>query len=58
LVQYKKEWNNTEVVFELLEENELISLISAWCRKLNGYDVCEKGWDGHITESLVKFINE
>jgi len=22
------------------------------------YDVCEKGWDGHETESLVKFINE
>ena len=22
------------------------------------YNVCEEGWNGHITISLVKFINE
>ena len=57
----KKEWNNTEAVFELSEENGKtkidfthIGLVP----EVECYDVCEKGWDGHITESLVKFINE
>jgi len=59
----KKEWNNTEVVFELSEENGQgktkidfthIGLVPG----IECYDACEKGWDGHITESLVKFINE
>ena len=59
--QDKKEWNNTEVVFELSEENGKtkidfthIGLVP----EVECYDVCEKGWNGHITESLVKFINE
>jgi hypothetical protein len=58
--QDKKEWNNTEVVFELLEENDKtkidfthVGLVpEAEC-----YNVCEKGWNGHIN-TLVKFINE
>lgn len=57
----KKEWNNTEVVFELSEENGKtridfthIGLVP----EIECYTVCEKGWDGHVTESLVKFINE
>ena len=57
----EKEWNNTEVVFELSKENGKtkidfthIGLVP----EVECYDVCEKGWDGHITESLVKFINE
>lgn len=57
----KKEWNNTEVVFELSEENGKtkidfthIGLVP----QIECYTICEKGWDGHVTESLLKFINE
>jgi len=58
--QDKNEWNNTEVVFELSEENGKtridfthIGLVP----EVECYDVCEKGWNGHI-DNLVKFINE
>ncbi len=57
----KKEWNNTEVVFELSEENGKtkidfthIGLVP----EVECYEACEKGWDGHITRDLAKFINE
>jgi hypothetical protein len=56
--QNKKEWNDTEVVFDLSEEGGKtkidfthIGLVpEAEC-----YKVCEKGWNGHI-ENLQKFI--
>lgn len=58
--QDKKEWNNTEVVFQLSEEKDKtkidfthIGLVP----EIECYDVCEKGWDGHIN-NLVLFINE
>jgi hypothetical protein len=57
----KKEWNDTEVVFRLLEENnktKIDFIHIGLVPEIECYDVCEKGWDGHITESLVKFINE
>jgi hypothetical protein len=58
--QNKKEWNNTEVVFELSEENGKtkidfthVGLVpEAEC-----YNTCEQGWNGHIN-NLMKFINE
>lgn len=65
----KKEWNNTEVVFELSEEKARpddpaglgktqidfthIGLVP----EVECYDVCQKGWDGHIN-TLFTFINE
>ena len=57
----KKEWNNTEVVFELSEENgktRIDFMHKGLVPNIECYSVCEKGWDGHVTESLVKFINE
>jgi len=59
--QEKKEWNNTQVVFELREEDNKTKINFTHVGLVPGiecYEVCEKGWDGHITESLVKFINE
>lgn len=55
------EWTNTEIVFELsAKDNKTqidfthIGLVpEAEC-----YEACEKGWDGHITVSLPKLINE
>lgn len=56
----KKEWNNTEVVFQLSEENGKtkidfthIGLVP----EIECYDACEKGWNGHII-TLTKLINE
>jgi hypothetical protein len=58
--QDKKEWNNTEVVYELSEENgetkidfTHIGLVP----EVECYEVCEKGWNDHI-DTLLKFINE
>ena len=67
--QDKKEWNNTEVVFQLLQENARpddpvgrsktkidfthIGLVP----EVECYEVCEKGWNGHIN-TLLNFIND
>ncbi|MGN6616135.1 MAG: SRPBCC family protein [Ilyomonas sp.] len=58
--QNKKEWNNTEVVFQLSEENNKtkinfthIGLVP----EVECYNVCEKGWNSHIN-NLKQFINE
>lgn len=57
----KKEWNDTEVVFEFSEENGKtkidfthIGLVP----EVECYAACEQGWNGHITKDLMKFINE
>ena len=56
----KKEWNGTEVVFELSEKDGRTSidfthvgLVPA----IECYQVCEKGWNGHV-DTLARFINE
>jgi hypothetical protein len=57
----QKEWNGTEVVFEISEKENAtqidfthIGLVP----EIECYNVCEEGWNSHITISLVKFINE
>jgi Activator of Hsp90 ATPase homolog 1-like protein len=60
-IDNKKEWNGTKVVFELSSARDKtkidfthIGLVpDAEC-----YDDCKVGWTEHITDSLVKFINE
>jgi len=57
----KKEWNNTEVVFEISSERNKTKIDFTHIGLVPGvecYDVCEKGWDGHVTKSLLSFINE
>jgi len=60
-IKNKKEWNGTEVVFEISEEKNAtqidfthLGLISSF----ECYEDCKVGWTGHVTDSLVKFINE
>jgi len=60
-IKNKKEWNGTDVIFELSETKNgtqidfthvgLVPLCEC-------YKDCEAGWTGHVTESLVNFINE
>jgi uncharacterized protein YndB with AHSA1/START domain len=57
----KTEWNNTEVVFEISFENNKTKIDFTHIGLVPGiecYDACEKGWDGHVTNSLLSFINE
>ena len=57
----KTEWNNTEVVFELSKENGKTKIDfthMGLVPEVECYEACEKGWDGHITKDLEKFINE
>jgi hypothetical protein len=57
----KKEWNNTEVIFILSEENGTTTIDFTHIGlvpEVDCYEVCEKGWDGVITRDLVKFMNE
>ncbi len=56
-----KEWNNTEVVFEIYEKGNTTQIDFTHIGLVPGiecYDICEEGWNGHITKSLVKLINE
>ncbi len=60
-IENKKEWNGTDVVFEISEKKNQtqidfthVGLIpSCEC-----YEDCETGWTGHVCNSLVQFINE
>jgi hypothetical protein len=57
----KKEWNNTEVVFEISSDTNKTKIDFTHIGLVPGiecYDACEKGWDGHVTNSLLSFINE
>ena len=57
----KKEWKNTEVVFEVLDEGPLtrlrfthVGLVpTAEC-----YSDCEVGWNQHVTVSLAQLIEQ
>jgi hypothetical protein len=56
----KKEWNNTQVVFQLSEDNgktQIDFTHVGLVPEVECYAVCEKGWNGHLN-TLVKFINE
>lgn len=60
-IKAKKEWNNTEVVFEISPENNKSKIDFTHVGLVPGvecFEDCEVGWNGHITESLTNFINE
>jgi len=57
----KKEWNNTETVFELSEKNGSVKIDFTHVGlnpAVECYNDCERGWNEYIGISLVKFINE
>jgi len=57
----KTEWNNTEVVFEISPADDKATIDFTHVGLVPGvecYEACERGWDGHVTNSLVRFINE
>jgi len=60
-IHNRKEWNGTEAVFEISEKGNATQIDFTHIGLVPGvecYNDCEAGWNGHITGSLVKFINE
>ena len=60
-INNKKEWNSTEVVFEISEKKNSTQIDFTHVGLVPGvecYQDCETGWNEHVTLSLVKFINE
>ena len=60
-INNKKEWNGNEVVFEISGKENVTQIDFTHIGLVPGvecYNDCEVGWNGHITNSLVKFINE
>lgn len=57
----KKEWVDTEIIFEIKQGRNSSKIDFTHVGLVPGvecYSDCEVGWNGHITGSLVKLINE
>ena len=57
----KKEWNDTEVIWEVSPRNDSTQIDFTHVGLIPGvecYDQCVKGWDFYVAESLRKLINE
>ncbi len=55
----KKEWNGTEVVFDLKtiqNKTEITFTHIGLVPEIECYEACQKGWDGHITKDLFNYI--
>jgi len=60
-IKAKKEWNNTEVVFEISPENKKSRIDFTHVGLVPGiecYENCEEGWTHHLKDSLIKLIDD
>ena len=60
-IEDKQEWTNTKICFELSEQDNKTQIQfthTGLVPRVECYEACERGWDGHVTNSLVRFINE
>lgn len=60
-IKTKKEWNGTEVVFEVSNGGESTTIDFTHIGLVPGvecYNECEAGWTDHVTNSLANFINK
>ncbi len=60
-IKNKKEWNGTEVIFEISENKNVTQIEFTHLGLIplfECYQDCKVGWTEHVTESLVMFINE
>lgn len=58
--QDKKEWNNTNLIFQLSEQNGKTKIDfthEGLVPEIECYEICEKGWNGHI-DGLKNYIND
>ena len=57
----KTEWTDTEVVFEISEENGVSKIYMTHVGltpEVECFENCQAGWNHYIQKSLTKFINE
>ena len=57
----KKEWNNTQVIYEISTKNNLTKIDFTHVGlvpEIECYERCEKGWTRFVTISLPKFLSE
>jgi Activator of Hsp90 ATPase homolog 1-like protein len=60
-IKAKKEWTDTEVVFEISSQNNKSKIDFTHVGLVPGvecYNDCEVGWTGHLTKSLVSLMNQ
>lgn len=60
-INNKKEWNGTDVVFDISTSNNSTQIDfthSGLIPACECYNDCKVGWTEHVTESLVQYINE
>lgn len=60
-INAKKEWNDTKVVWDISSKNNTTQIKMTHVGLVPGvecYEACKPGWDGHVKESLLAFINE
>lgn len=60
-INNKKEWNGTEVVWEISSGNGLTRIDMTHVGLVPGvecYENCEPGWNHHIKDSLFKLLTE
>jgi|SRR5580700_481003 hypothetical protein len=60
-IKAKKEWNDTEVVFEISSQNNKTRIDFTHVGLVPGiecYTDCEAGWNSHVTLSLAEFIEK
>jgi uncharacterized protein YndB with AHSA1/START domain len=58
-INNKKEWMNTKIVFEISDKNGSTKIDMTHVGLVpesECYNDCKKGWDGHIKQSLYKFV--
>jgi hypothetical protein len=59
-IKAKKEWKDTEVVFEISNGGNTTTIDFTHLGLVPGvecYADCEVGWNGHVTQSLANYIN-
>jgi len=59
-LQNKKEWTGTKIVWEISAErhaNRLTMTHIGLNPETECYDICEKGWESFLNESLYKLLN-
>ncbi|HTA84442.1 MAG TPA: SRPBCC domain-containing protein [Bacteroidia bacterium] len=58
-INNKKEWNGTDVVFELTKKGNLTQIDFTHIGLIPGvecYNDCETGWNGHLKNSLKELL--
>lgn len=57
----KTEWNDTDVIFDLVpvgKDTRINFRHRGLVPEVECYNMCVEGWTGHVTKSLLNFLND